>query len=150
MSTTGLRKKGSYFQFTRPEANPPVKSILFIDKYFETLLTMDILCSRTQCSHKFKDETLDVNEICEFFFWGLLPAMLLDLLKNINSLSSTFTMGSSSEPQNREKDQSDCLLHSHQECKQPAPFQMHWREAKALYTTDAYWHQGLMFSWESS
>ena len=89
MSTTGLRKKGSYFQFNRPEANPPVKSILFIDKYFETLLTMDILCSRTQCSHKFKDETLDINEICEFCFRRLLPAMLLDLLKNKHSLSST-------------------------------------------------------------
>lgn len=49
---------------------------------------MDILCSRMQYSHKFKDETLDINEICEFFFWKLLPAMLLDLLKNIHSLST--------------------------------------------------------------
>lgn len=138
MSTTGLRKKGSYFQFNRPEANPPVKSILFIDKYFETLLTMDILCSRTQCSHKFKDEILDVNEICEFFFLGTAPSHAAGPLEEHKfSLLYSFTMGSSCEPQNREKDQSDCFLHSHQECKQLAPFQMHWREAKALYTTDA-------------
>ena len=58
-----------------------------------------------QCSHKFKDEILDVNEICEFFFLGTAPSHAAGPLEEHKfSLLYSFTMGSSCEPQNREKD----------------------------------------------